>query len=115
MAKYDTFQSSFVGGIVDRRLADNDGLEVYFNGVADAVNVRPSPQGGMMLRGGLAYCGRHRGAISALDLDGVSVTIAASGSSGGAGTITVPPPPDPTPYPDLPPYAPWRPEEYNVP
>ena len=101
MARRETLQTSFNAGILDPRLANQEELEAYFNGAAEIVNLRPSPQGGLMLRGGLAYLGRHRGEVTALDLAGVSITMAASGSNGGTGSSDAPPADDPYPYPDL--------------
>jgi hypothetical protein len=102
MARRESFQTSFNGGIVDPRLADNDQLELYFSGAADILNLRPSPQGGLMLRGGLAWCGRHRGAVSAIDLTAATITFAADGDSGGTVSLPPVPPDDPFPYPDRP-------------
>lgn len=101
MARSETFQTNFNGGIADARLADREDLDVYFNAVKDAFNMRPSPQGGMGLRGGLAYVGRLRGTVSAISLDDAVVTFAADGDSGGAAASPPPPPDDPLPYPDF--------------
>lgn len=101
MARRETLQTNFSAGMVDPRLAERDDLELYFNGAAEILNLRPNPQGGLSLRPGLAYVGPLRGAVSFLNIDAATLTLSGGGSSGGSGSSPPPPPDDPYPYPDL--------------
>lgn len=101
MARRESLQTSFNGGMVDERLAERDDLDVYFSGAKEIVNLRPDPQGGLSLRGGFAYCGQLRGTVSRISLDAATLTLYESGSGGSTSTSPPPPPPDPFPYPDF--------------
>ncbi|MEO0606603.1 MAG: hypothetical protein AAFY82_00120 [Pseudomonadota bacterium] len=99
--KVEAFQTSFAAGILGDRLQDREDLEAYFNGASDIVNLTPSPQGGLKLRGGTAFCGKHRGAVKAVDLTSATLTLSASGTGGTGGTAPADPPDDPFPYVDF--------------
>ena len=49
------FQSSFVAGVLDPRLAARVDIKSYYDGVATATNVLATPQGGLKRRPGMAY------------------------------------------------------------
>lgn len=98
--KVTPLQTSFAAGILGERLADREDLEAYFNGAEDIVNFTPSPQGGLMLRGGTAYCGRHRGSIVTVDLSSAVLTLSNAGTGGAPAEDPPAPPDDPFPYED---------------
>ena len=49
------FQTNFVAGVLDPRLASRTDLQQYYQGVEEGTNVLNLPQGGMKRRPGMAY------------------------------------------------------------
>lgn len=101
MRKVRTQIMSMAAGIFDPALSEREDVESYYSAVADCLNMDPQPQGGAILRPGIAYYGRLRNVLAPIDLSGATVTPGAQISSGG--TVEDPPPPpdpDPEPYGD---------------